>query len=133
MGYTHYWENDINAVSRVIGWGEAIEDCKRIIDKSPVELDVDDCNLDGICLNGVEGEAYETFHIDYKDGSFCKTEHRPYDVVVVAILARMAEVDGFTVSSDGDRKEWAKGVALASKILGRKIENPIEPSENLWS
>jgi hypothetical protein len=33
------------------------------------------------------------------------------------------------VYSDGNRKDWEKGVKLACKVLKKKIANPIEKEE----
>jgi hypothetical protein len=54
---------------------------------------------DGIVLNGAQGADYETFHLDTDGGDmgFCKTAHRPYDVVVTAILLRASMVAGKAV------------------------------------
>lgn len=126
MGYTHYWDKDINGCDAAIGWEDAMRDCTKIVKKSTVPLDVKEVG-DAIFFNGVEKDAHEDFSISYKSGSdFCKTAEKPYDTVVVAILARLAELDGFEVSSDGNASEWEKGVAFASKVLHRKINNPIE-------
>lgn len=125
MGYTHYWKSNINGVSKVIDWESAIEDCKKIIESCGIPLDIEACDDECICFNGVGSNAAETFLIGFNEpSSFCKTYRRPYDAVVVAILARMAEVEGFTVSSDGSPNDWEEGVALATKILGRKVVCP---------
>lgn len=33
---------------------------------------------------------------------------------------------GIEVSSDGERANWIEGVALASRVLGYNVQNPIE-------
>jgi hypothetical protein len=83
-----------------------------------------------ISLNGVEGDAHETFLIeptaakqDWEDKSdpkvfsFCKTACKPYDEVVTASLAVLKHHlgDALRVSSDGTFDEWSEGLALASK------------------
>jgi hypothetical protein len=85
---------------------------------------------DRIRLNGLKaaGEAYETFHLRgtkapvYPDmWTFCKTEERPYDVVVTAILIAaavrtMASSDG-RLRSDGRWDNWAAGVELFERAV----------------
>jgi hypothetical protein len=94
----------------------------------------------GIAFNGVGDDSHETFSLPKTakqlDRDFCKTNRKPYTAVVMAALARLAEVAGIKVSSDGSvAEEWTDGVALASKVLGRKVNNPlgqpaaIKPSE----
>ena len=86
----------------------------------------------GITFNGFVDDAHETFSLPAKanqmsDFEFCKTAQKPYDVVVVASLARLSEVAGITVSSDGSAEDWEHGVKLASKVLGRPVANPLKP------
>lgn len=63
----------------------------------------------------------ETFAFD-----FCKTARKPYDVMVVAALCRMAECgeDTIRVSSDGKPEDWEAGARLASILLGRIVHIP---------
>lgn len=130
MGYTHYYPG-LTAAPDVIA------DARKIIDASSVTI----CGpsgqglpilneVEGIRLNGFEaaGEAYETFRLGGTDepaypgiGTFCKTEGKPYDVVVTAILiAAAVRALGSTagsVRSDGDWDNWAAGVALFEKAV----------------
>jgi hypothetical protein len=72
----------------------------------------------------IEG-GYETFllrRILYpSDWSFCKTEHRPYDALVVAALITLENICkddpvGFSWSSDGDERDHQQGRELAGSI-----------------
>lgn len=56
----------------------------------------------------------------------CKTAQKPYDVIVTACLARLAECGPRTVvvHSDGEPADWEAGVKLASIMLGRPIAVP---------
>lgn len=135
MGYTHYFPG-LRATS------EVIEDARRIIAASSVTI----CGpkgqglplmneAEGIRLNGFEaaGEAYETFHLRGTEEPkcpgtawFCKTENRPYDEVVTAILiaaaVRTPEVaPGMT--SDGEWDNWSAGVALYESAVRPLIED----------
>ncbi|MET4144223.1 hypothetical protein [Arthrobacter sp. UYCo732] len=125
MGYTHYFPG-------LTASAEVITDARKIIAASPVTICGPDGQglpimngAEGIRLNGFEaaGEAYETFHLAgtkaplYPDmWTFCKTEGKPYDVVVTAILIAaavrtMESADG-GLRSDGDWDNWAAGVEL---------------------
>lgn len=125
MGYTHYFPA-LKATADVIA------DARKIITASSVTICGPDGQglpilneAEGIRLNGFEaaGEAYETFHLGGTDEppypdmwTFCKTENRPYDVVVTAILiaaaVRTLDATSGSVRSDGDWDNWAAGVAL---------------------
>lgn len=65
-----------------------------------------------VCLNGRGSQSYETFRIDRDGGSSCKTNHRPYDVAVVAILTAGERLGVLTWDSDGEASEHAAGIAL---------------------
>jgi hypothetical protein len=126
MGYTHYFEG-------LTATAEVIADAKKIIDASSVTV----CGpggqglpwmdeKEGIWLNGFEAadEDYETFFLRGSNepehpelGAFCKTEHRPYDVVVTAILISAAVHAGSQVRSDGHWSNWAAGVELFEKAV----------------
>lgn len=132
MGYTHYFP-------RLTATPEVIEEARKIIAATSVTI----CGpkgqglpvlneTDGIVLNGfrVAGEAYETFHLrgtkepHYPDmWTFCKTEQKPYDEVVTAILiaAAVRAMDSTVTAfrTDGRWDNWAAGVAL--------FENAVRP------
>jgi hypothetical protein len=119
MGYTHYFPG-----LRATGLRSGHRRRRKIIDASPVTI----CGpkgqglpilneADGIRLNGFEaaGEAYETFHLRgtknpaYPDmWTFCKTEEKPYDVVVTAILIAAA-VRSLDPSRRPSEERWALG------------------------
>lgn len=136
MGYTHYWEDtsDID----IAEYNAAIKDIAKIV-KAKVDILANGHGDEGskpgfesdIWFNGQGDDSHETFYLpkdpaQFEKFSFCKTAQKPYDVVVVACLTRLAEVDGIKVSSDGSAGDWEEGVKLASDILGRKLENPIK-------
>jgi hypothetical protein len=126
MGYTHYFEG-------LTATAEVIADAKKIIDATTVTI----CGpggqglpwldeKEGIWLNGFEAadEDYETFFLRGTDepehpelGAFCKTEHRPYDTVVTAILISAAIHAGGAVRSDGQWGNWSAGVALFERAV----------------
>jgi len=133
MGYTHYWNGNKSRID-LEEWPKAIADCEKIIAarKDRLRLDVDD-DKECIVFNGNDAaeEAHETFFIPRSgkamQGSpfdFCKTARKPYDVVVVACLARLAEA-GLWVSSDGSEDEWQTGLVLARNVLARDLRYPV--------
>lgn len=108
-----------------------------------------------IWLNGADGEGFETFYmpgpgpdanerIDYQKGwfgdvdyvwSFCKTEQRPYDTIVAAILLRchVLAPHAFVIGSDGRwGLEWARPRALYRECFGSEApeHDPlVDPTE----
>lgn len=123
MGYTHYFPG-------LTATAEVIADAQRILAATTITICGPDGQglpimneVDGIRLNGfaAAGEDYETFRLrgtkepKYPGMSvFCKTEHRPYDTVVTAILIAAAVRNLATtgVRSDGKWSGWAAGVEL---------------------
>jgi hypothetical protein len=73
-----------------------------------------------IRFNGVEDDAYETFKMLINSGEreFCKTNHKPYDTLVVACLRYAAEI-GIVTSwrSDGDKEDLYDGMTLYFDIF----------------
>lgn len=143
MGYTHYWR-----VSKPIplkAWDLICDDAEKIIAASPVPLaweydepkkapEVKRKNEMGgaalIRFNGIEDDGHETFFFEQAATkfSFCKTAAKPYDVVVCALLAAIAErAPMVKVSSDGEPGEWQEGLDLAQKALGRPVPLPLQP------
>lgn len=130
MGYTHYFPG-------LTATPEVIADALKIIEASGVTI----CGpkgqglpildeVKGIRLNGfrLAGEACDTFHLrgrkepHYPDmWTFCKTEQKPYDEVVTAILiaaaVRAMDLPTGSVRSDGRWDNWAAGVALFEKAV----------------
>lgn len=114
MGHTRYFPD-------LRGSGAVIADARKIIETSTVTICGPDGQglpimneAEGIRLNGFEavGEAYETFHLRGTQEpkypgmkEFCKTEERPCDEVVTAILTaaavRSRDTSTGTVRSDG--------------------------------
>lgn len=130
MGYTHYFPG-------LTATADVIADARKIIAATSVTVCGPDGQglpilneAEGIRLNGFEaaGEAYETFHLGGTDEppypdmwTFCKTENRPYDEVVTAILiaaaVRTIVTAAGSVRSDGDWDNWAAGVDLYEKAV----------------
>jgi len=138
VGYSHYWSKTGEVDNKK--YAAALKDIAKIVKASHVKL----ANgageegtkpelTNGIAFNGVGDDSHETFSLPKSAQSiqheFCKTASKPYDILVVAALARLAEVPGIIVKSDGDTSDWQAGVALASKILGRKVANPLETNK----
>jgi hypothetical protein len=135
MGYTHYFHG-LTATPAVIADARKIIDASRATVCGPLGQGLPVLGeADGIWLNGFEAadEDFETFHLRGTDepehpdlSAFCKTAHKPYDVVVTAILISAAvrsmedsQVDDIqgSVRSDGKWDNWVAGVELFEQAV----------------
>ncbi len=134
MGYTHYWTIRIGTDSE--GWPEALAAARKVIEVAPRLLAGWDGEgepelADGLSFNGRGPDAHETFAMpESTQGlqpherfggywAFCKTAHKPYDVIVTAVLAAMEHTAPLCieVTSDGDVADWQAGLVLARLAL----------------
>ena len=113
MGYTHYWK--VSTAFTDEAWNNLKRDALELFANTTIPLadawgdpgttpQVDD---DAIAFNGVGDDSYETCYITRKSTllAFCKTNHKPYDSVVVAVL-KLARQHNNSVelSSDGGKE-----------------------------
>ena len=126
-------------------FSEFVADAKKIIkqaEKNGIKLADGYGKVEGkyelssdlVSFNGLGDQSFETCYIQRVDNetekgelsfNFCKTAHRPYDDVVVAVLATLKEYFPKTeLSSDGrsDSINFERGEALAKQALGRDIK-----------
>ena len=125
MGYTHYWTIKRDFTKEE--WKRLTEYTRRLMQKSPAPLagsngeGMPEVTSKCIALNGVGSEAHESFILPRKVSeydsyareagpkfnaaawTFCKTALKPYDAVVIRILAAASQVsqDNLKASSDG--------------------------------
>lgn len=91
--------------------GVALGDNLGNVDSKPV------ITQDVLSFNGIAPDDYETFSLNRmkEDFNCCKTQYRPYDKVIVAILMLAEQCfDGFSWSSDGDAEDHKEGKELFS-------------------
>ena len=146
MGYTHYWslKRDIAPLT----WAQICLDTTAICVVSSVPIKRDPLLYpEGIItIDGVEDdEGPEAFRFEQhirpeqfdqkynRHFDYCKTDRRPYDALVGAILitAKYWLGDNILISSDGLWREWEQGaykdtnspVSLYRQATGRTPEN----------
>jgi hypothetical protein len=125
MGYTHYWEND-GKINRA-AWNQRFAEAVGLVTQHGADYGIEDLDLDGeIFFNG----DCETFAVPADPDSvdsfnFCKTQYGRYDDLIIACLCLLAEA-GLSVSSDGDKYDWADGVKLASEFVGHEVKIPVK-------
>lgn len=159
MGYTHYW--DIKDVTQA-DWDKAFPYLQKICEQhkdiicyehdqpsKPYLLDKEE-----IRFNGKDEDGHEIFLIDYKDSSsddFCKTDRKPYDLVVCKVLwlLKLLWKDKFELKSDGkilgddSSESWHQArLEVADLIIvfpfekkskGKKIFKLIDSEDPGWS
>lgn len=144
MGYTHYWTKPKEELKSMQRFVDLSVDAKNICEVAKAH---------GINIRNGYGEdemvfaekhfaingdakafsedgrdlAHEGFvwSIEQND-SFCKTNYKPYDCVVTAILIRAKAIYGDSVSvySDGSWENWEQGCKLYEEVFGEVAECP---------
>lgn len=139
MGYTHY----INQKPELPldKFKLFANECMTIakLSKVPIQLDLDDNNPPQMTqkivrFNGIGKDGHETFWLEriflpfqwdkLENGfyfSFCKTNRKPYDIVVVACLysAKWHFKDSIQLESDGNLQDRIIGHELFTKATGK--------------
>ena len=142
MGYTHYFRYQPTALDFATAWPQIVTDSQLIchavtaagvVLAGPLGTGTPVADpIDGISLNGSaeRGEDHDTLTIlspqlggSGHQSRFCKTERRPYDLAVTAILlrCRLLAPDEFRLASDGTWHEWAittsRGLPSSRQLL----------------
>lgn len=148
MGYTHYWYKDKTLHKRA--FDRFSKDCRKIIDQivsedNGIELEDIETTGDLVFFNG-DHETFvferKTDHPDWapperkkekKVFDFCKTEQKPYDVVVVAclVLAKHYFGDQVIFKSDGKPQEMEDGIKLVRQVLGTSYAKDFKLDKNI--
>jgi hypothetical protein len=133
MGYTHNWKRAL-ALDQTT-WASAVADIAKLIAARPglVAKEYDEpneppiVNGDMVLFNGIGDGGHETFIVLREEmqnprfvepiweESFCKTNRKPYDELVVAVLCVFKKhfPDDFVVWSDGRWEyEWLHGAGF---------------------
>lgn len=123
MGYTHYWHFAGKIAPKELKDGETrfanavklIKVLRKEVEKRGVELagglgdGEPKINNSLVWFNGKDKDAHETFRISIEDGEsdFCKTNRKPYDVMVCLCLLAFKDAFGedFSYTSDGITRE----------------------------
>lgn len=155
MGYTHYFYRDEVRSSDAELFEVFSVQARRILLQAEKEgylladaygekLGEWEVNEQRVVFNGYGSESHETFSWPRKCPSpipgittqpegyafdFCKTNQKPYDDVVTAVLILAKDIygDAVRISSDGMEPDWAKGAALYGRTFGAVPRPPFEP------
>lgn len=132
MGFTHYTTQNRHATAtewdRIIGgWAVIRETCERrgIALGDAWGEGEPEADENRIAFNGAGETGYESCVLTRRNSSwtFCKTDHQPYDLAVVALyaLAHTVAPRAYTWDSDGDTIETAAGCELARLALAGEL------------
>jgi hypothetical protein len=130
MGSTHYWRRG-RSTHDAAKFAELAKVAQKVVDLATGRgIEIGDALGEGksptitdevISLNGVGRDSHESFVVSLKpdEFDFCKTNQKPYDDVVVAILVLYKHFfPGIEFSSDGSLGELQAGLELAKEALG---------------
>jgi hypothetical protein len=139
MGYTHYWRFNTpkrGTTAKIdAAYQTAIKDCTAVIQTyykangglSGFTAHAKPGQYGGLEVNGARELSHEPMvlreHFKQNESfNFCKTNRKPYDVVVVACLCILQHHLGtnISVSSDGNTLDWVAGLELARRTLKNK-------------
>lgn len=127
MGYTHYWTTKkLDKIETKEVLKDALDFVKELSWHSGIRIG------DGLgegkpkiehgflAFNGYKEYSYESFCLEPNGTStFCKTAHRPYDTICVAMLIWAWKQDLLTdLDSDGNIFNWAAGIKAYNKVAG---------------
>jgi hypothetical protein len=135
MGYTHYFTQHKMVDDST--WEKINQDIRKIISVTkrtiPVQCDaLDDdthlnhddfiCHKDWINFNGVGDDGHETFYVPRHQPGFlfCKTNRKPYDLLVCASLLIIYHYapDCYEITSNGKQQEWMPAMSMNAQYLG---------------
>lgn len=109
MGYTHYFNATGKPLDKVLPILQEIADDHKTLIAEECDLDTP-ANITPklIAFNGKGEDGHETFWFvpEKNRAMFCKTAHKPYDVVVCKMLLVLFANDIATVRSDGFSARW---------------------------
>lgn len=117
MGYTHYWElpKKLTEEDRE-GMELAVPIVRKILERHANLVcfeanqpdDDPEVSKDRIRFNGKGDDGHETFLFNFRESTsdFCKTNRRPYDIVICEVLLVLnALIPNLSIRSDG----WEEG------------------------
>lgn len=130
MGYSHYWYSKMpnNSIDKTIMelkppvWKALQNFAAAVVEtfqKQGGDADFEN-TPHNIWVNGaLDINKYEDFNISQGilDFDCCKTAHREYDTVVVAIMVGMAATNAYRLESDGTPDNLRNGCLLALQCL----------------
>ncbi|EPS36721.1 hypothetical protein H072_9721 [Dactylellina haptotyla CBS 200.50] len=128
MGYTHYWRGPLHHVDQLLPDIRKLFAVTSCAIAGPYGKDEPIATDDTVAFNGAGEDSYESMVLTFGEDipfGFCKTQYKPYDQVVGAVLLRCAFYNpGFDVSSDGAWEDWKAARELYQTAFGTDAQKP---------
>ena len=138
--YTHYYTINTKKISQA-RWDRVCETLNTVVYEygqlhggiSGYSAHSKPGKYSGMYFNGSREKGHEPFILRAEIGkqvpsNFCKTDRKPYDLLVTAVLSLLQLEFGeavVKVGSDGDYPDWVAGAEFASKVLGIRVPVPV--------
>ncbi|MGD0784324.1 MAG: hypothetical protein ABR969_00720 [Sedimentisphaerales bacterium] len=133
MGWTHYWQRDVELPAKP--FAEAVADCKKIFKLLTIPIGnaqgkgeplLTDDKMEFNCADGYGCEPFIINRIQQPRhgrtivAEYCKTEHLPYDLCVQCALIILQHhlAIAIKVMSDGTDYDWDEARRMCVKYLG---------------
>ena len=121
MGYSHGYtlNRDLTEVERSNYVHRMLKLIAVAASEAHIDTTVRFVETGEIVINGTAPHDYETFAFTGKEGyEFCKTNRRPYDALVVALIALLRSLfpDAVDITTDGTRNDWFAGLRLLDRV-----------------
>jgi nitric oxide synthase oxygenase domain/subunit len=135
MGYTHYWSYKEVASNDSIS--KILDEIKKLLNENNLMklITSEDLNIvpifnkELILFNGIEQFAGDIFLFDFTEPNeyiFCKTNRKPYDIIVSLVLLSLSNnIHEFTFSSDGTLEDWNFAIYTYEKYIRSYERNDI--------
>jgi hypothetical protein len=131
VGFTRYWDFEKLDEEKFKDFSST---CQILIDIINIPLDDIQINDRVVRFNGVDEDAHETFYfnLDKSGFNFCKTNVKPYDVVVCGCLyvAKLLFGDSIKINQDCDPSDDEENIQIVRSIIRNNKLNKILENEN---
>ena len=135
MGYTHYWS--YKKVASDLTISKVLDEIKELLEINNLMklITCEDLNIvpifnkNVILFNGIEKFGGDIFLFDFTEPNefiFCKTDRKPYDIIVSLVLLSLSNnIYEFTFSSDGTLEDWNFAIYTYEKYIRPYERNDI--------
>jgi hypothetical protein len=131
VGFTRYWDFEKLDEEKFKDFSST---CQILIDV--INIPLEDVIIDErrVRFNGVGEDGHETFNfsLDKTCFNFCKTNAKPYDVVVSGCLyiAKLLFSDSIKINQDCDPSDDEENIQIVRSIIRNNKLNKILENEN---
>jgi hypothetical protein len=133
MGYSHRYRGSLTQ-KQFEDWSIQCKKLCKAVAKTDIKIGGGDgesnrpeFSKEFVWFNGVGEDAYEGFSLEVSQAfvfdEFCKTDRKPYDLLVCACLIalKFTNPDHIEIVTDGDSEDWAEAIALYQQVTGIQV------------